>query len=168
MKPGKSDCCKFYKNVALIPFYIHHTDEHGERKISTVIACSEDTASNFAVCRHLLLKVIEKYASVAGGCRRVVVITDNCCKQHRNRMNYGFVADFCYELGLEMELLFEEQYHGKCIVDAMCALLKVLARQEAVFKDSKITRRGVIYSHAALAKLGREKFGMQRQGSGGS
>ena len=109
------------------------------------------------------MKMIAKYQT--DGTKRVVVITDNCRKQYRNRMNYGFVADFEYEFNIEMELLFEEQYHGKCVCDALCGLFKLMAKQNAYFKDSQIARKTVIHSHTALAEFGRSKFCAQGPGN---
>ena len=166
LRPGKTECCKFYHNVALVPFYVHYTDGAGVRKTDAIIVCSADLANNFAVYRHLLRKVIEKYTTGVRTVpvKRVTVLTDNCRKQYRNRMNYGFVADYLFSTGIEMELFFEEQYHGKCIVDAICALLKIMARKEAVTKDSIIARKGMIHTYEKLAEFGRTKFEGGKEG----
>ena len=60
-----------------------------------------------------------------------------------------------------MELLYEEQYHGKCLCDAICGLVKAQFRREAYYLNSTIApaAKNIIYSHTALAEFGRKKFG---------
>lgn len=100
-----------------------------------------------------MLDLIEEYLDFLPHVRRLSVVTDNCGKQYRNKNLYGFVSDFCREYSLShvrkvsMAHCFLEKYHGKGTSDGICGLLKVLYREEANKKDSKLKREQIIYSH---------------------
>ena len=130
-----------------------------------MIYSSADLSKNFAVHRHCLLDLIEEYLDFLPHVRRLSVVTDNCGKQYRNKNLYGFVSDFCREYSIShvrevsMAHCFLEKYHGKGTSDGICGLLKVLYREEANKKDSKLKRKKIIYSHVAIAEFGRKAFG---------
>jgi hypothetical protein len=172
MRPSAACCATFYNNVSLIPYVIHYTDEVGVRQIDCIVVCSDDRAKNFAVHQHCFDDIITTYItrlSKKRTMRSVVVVTDNCAKQYRNKNMYGYVADFCMFLKAASQQLknkfnitlthfFLEKYHGKGTSDGICGLFKVLVRKQAWFKDSRLHRKNIMYSSEAVAEYGNQKF----------
>jgi hypothetical protein len=93
--------------------------------------------------------------------KRVKVATDNCRKQYRNRNLYGWLTTFCKDTyGVAMGHLYQKQYHGKGLCDAICGLFKIQARRAAWGLNSKLgdMPKQMVDTHKKLAEFGRGKF----------
>jgi hypothetical protein len=152
-RPQDAECCKFYNQCSLVPFVVYYTDRYGSRRTEVHIACSSDLRNNFAVHQHLLKQIIKEkiIPNMADKPKRLTVVTDNCRKQYRNRFNYGFIADFCADFGMELLHLFLCSYHGKGVSDGICGILKEQAKNEIMNKDSLLEKKSILGTYVQLA-----------------
>lgn len=158
-RPSKAECCAWYKNCSILPLIVHYTNESGARQKDVIIVCSDDLSSNFKVHKHCMQKVLAKYLPNLPLVKRVTVVTDNCRKQYRNRNLYGWLTTFCKENhGVSMGHLYQEQYHGKGLCDAICGLFKIQARREIFGKDSNLKAKVTLDTHKKLAEFGKRTF----------
>ena len=157
-RPRNAECCAFYKNASVLPFIIHYTTADGERRKDAIVVCSDDLGKNFKVHKHCLVLVLDKYLAKLGHVKKVSIATDNCRKQYRNRNLYGWVSSYCHEKKVSMGHLYQEQYHGKGLCDAICGIFKLLAKKETWSKDSPLDKKPIMDTHVKLAAFGTRKY----------
>ena len=79
-RPEDAECCKFYQQAAIVPFYVYYTDKAGINRKEVHICCSSDLRNNFDVYQHVLREIMDVriLPNMDAPPDRLTIVTDNC------------------------------------------------------------------------------------------